>query len=243
RRGDRNLSLSPQSMGAGQTARPALFLRHFAPASGVAFLRVLRASSCPSCEAFPSSPSFACKFPNPSRSTPGRELAMRKTIAADLIFFITVPVWAAPPESRALVREVKDLGSPALPIYNQDFAVVRQMLPLDLNDGPNLISFTGATSRLEPDSVILRDPTGKRALQVMEQNYRNDPVNQALLLSMFEGQTIDFLVKNYNKPDEIVKGKVIRSGYIPGGGAMEPIIEVDGKVMFQLPGQPQFPSL
>ena len=54
-------------------------------------------------------------------------------------------------------------ADPALTIYNQDFAVVRETLPLDLQAGSNTIRFSGATAHLEPDSVILRDPTGKRA--------------------------------------------------------------------------------
>ena len=133
--------------------------------------------------------------------------------------------------------------APSLTIYNQNFAVVRQNVPLSLTSGLNHINFTGATARLEPDSVVLRDPSGKRVLQILEQNYRNDPVSQALLLSYYEGQTIDFLVKNYQRPDEIVKGKIVRSGYVPGGQATEPIIEVAGKLQFQLPGQPLFPAL
>jgi hypothetical protein len=49
-----------------------------------------------------------------------------------------------------------------------------------------------------------------------------------------------------------VHGKVIRSGYVPPGaynqgaynqGTSQPIIEVDGKLMFSLPGQPVFPGL
>ena len=35
-------------------------------------------------------------------------------------------------------------------------------------------------------------PGGKHSLQILEQNYRNDPVSQELLLSLFEGKTIDF---------------------------------------------------
>ena len=136
----------------------------------------------------------------------------------------------------------KDEGA-ALTIYNQNFAVVRQNVPLSLTSGLNHINFTGATARLEPDSVVLRDPSGKRVLQILEQNYRNDPISQALLLSYYEGQTIDFLVKNYQRPDEIVKGKIVRSGYVPGGQSTEPIIEVDGKLRFQLPGEPMFPAL
>src|SRR5207245_3884419 len=61
---------------------------------------------------------------------------------------------------------------PSLTIYNQNFAVVRQELPLNLKAGPNKIQVTDITMQLEPDSVILRDPSGKHPIQVLEQNYR-----------------------------------------------------------------------
>ena len=137
-------------------------------------------------------------------------------------------------------------AEPALTIYNQNFAVVRDAVPLDLKSGVNEVRFSGATAHLEPDSVILRDPSGKRALQILEQNYRNDPVSQELLLSLNEGKTIDFeneRMKDNTSVREIIPGKIIRSGYVPGGGAEQPIIEVAGKLQFTLPGQPFFPSL
>ncbi len=156
-------------------------------------------------------------------------------------------------------------AEPALTIYNQNFAVVRDTVSLDLKAGANDVRFTDTTMHLEPDSVILRDPAGKVRLHILEQNYRADPVSQALLLSLFEGKTIDFLVPNTDGKDEIVHGKIIRSGYVPhsaglqrynqqyyqqqmayannGTGMGEPIIEVDGKLRFTLPGQPLFPAL
>src|SRR5580700_8542278 len=78
-------------------------------------------------------------------------------------------------------------ADPALTIYNQNFAVIREILPLDLRTGNNTVRFSGATAQVEPDSVILRDPTGRRVVQVLEQNYRNDPVSQDLLLGLYEG--------------------------------------------------------
>jgi len=105
-------------------------------------------------------------------------------------------------------------ADPALTIYNQNFAVVRDTVPLDLKAGVNDVTFADTTAHLEPDSVILRDPSGKVALQILEQNYRNDPVSQDLLLSLFEGKTIDFLVKEEGKPDQTIQGKIIRSGYV-----------------------------
>jgi len=154
-----------------------------------------------------------------------------------------------------------DPAQPSLTIYNQNFAVVRQELPLELKSGVNSVRVTDITMHLEPDSVILRDPTGKQFIQVLEQNYRADPLSESLLLSLFEGKTIDFLVPRENKL-EIVPGKIIRSGYVPHnpiamrqygtqyyqaqmaqGGSEQPIVEVDGKVRFGLPGTPLFPAL
>ena len=137
-------------------------------------------------------------------------------------------------------------AEPALTIYNQDFAVVRDTVPLDLKSGVNNVRYADATMRVEPDSVILRDPAGKHSLQIWEQNYRNDPVTQELLLSLFEGKTIDFQnfrMKDNTQARELISGKVIRSGYVPGGGAEQPIIEVNGKLQFTLPGTPLFPDL
>ncbi len=136
---------------------------------------------------------------------------------------------------------------PALTIYNQNFFVAREYLPLDLKAGVNYVNYAGIAAHLEPDSVILRDPAG-RTLQILEQNYRNDPISQELLLSLYEGKTIDFQIS----PGNIVQGKVIRSGYIPSSyyaqgyqqpGNTQPIIEVNGLLRFGLPGEPQFPAL
>jgi hypothetical protein len=137
-------------------------------------------------------------------------------------------------------------AEPALTIYNQNFAVVRDSVPLDLQSGVNNVRYTDATAQVEPDSVILRDPSGGHSLQILEQNYRNDPVSQELLLSLNEGKTIDFeniRTKDNTQTREIIPGKIIRSGYVPGGDAQQPIIEVDGKLQFQLPGMPLFPDL
>ena len=150
-----------------------------------------------------------------------------------------------------------ETAGPSLTIYNQNFAVVRQEVPLELKSGTTSVRLTDITSQLEPDSVILRDPSGKRPLQVLEQDYRADPLSESLLLSLYEGKTIDFLVQRGDK-QETIPGKIIRSGYVPRdsmaqslyGGQYEqnpnpeqPIIEIEGKVRFGLPGTPEFPAL
>src|SRR5258708_2581151 len=155
---------------------------------------------------------------------------------------------------------VLDAADPALTIYNQNFAVVRDTVPLDLKPGVNRLRHTVLTARAEPDSVILRDPAGKINLQILEQNYLADPVSLENLLSFYEGRTIEFQLND----GKVVSGKIIRAGHAPTPGVpgtarqanmfanpgqpfynnlTQPLIESEGKLRFDLPGVPLFPSL
>jgi hypothetical protein len=151
----------------------------------------------------------------------------------------------------------------ALTIYNQSFAVVRQTLPLELKSGTNQVEITDITAHLEPDSVILRDLKSGRDLRILEQNYRSDVASQGRLLALYEGKVIEFLVPDKDGNRKLMPGKIIRSGYTPhsqaysaydqqyyqaqqayvAAGNGEPIIEIDGKLQFGLPGQLIFPAL
>ena len=144
----------------------------------------------------------------------------------------------------------------ALTIYNQNFAVVHERIKLELKPGVNEVKFAEVSAHLEPESVILRDFSGKTEFQILEQNFRNDPVDQSMMLSLFEGKEIDFLVTEPQKPDRVIKGRIVRSGYTAHdlkktgqsqktspGEPTEPIIEVDGQFQFRLPGTPLFPAL
>ncbi len=163
-----------------------------------------------------------------------------------------------------LAQTAKSIADqPSLTIYNQQFAVVRHTLPLDLKSGANHVEVTDISTHLEPASVILRPLDEGQKLQILEQNYRNDPISQELLLSLFEGQTIDFEQSLPNGGKKLVKGRIVRSGYVPHyaafqtygqqyyyaqqamvqSGSEQPIIEVDGHLQFSLPGQPLFPAL
>lgn len=146
----------------------------------------------------------------------------------------------------ATVLLVQVHAETSLTIYNKGFGVVREVVPLDLQQGVNQVRFADTTSHMEPDSVILRDPKSGVKLSILEQNYRADPVSSGLLLYLNEGKEIEFFVREPNKPDRIVKGKVIRSGYGQSHGrsdGFQPVIEAEGKIQFSLPGEPRFPAL
>jgi hypothetical protein len=177
---------------------------------------------------------------------------MRKNVGL-WTFVILMGAWGA----------AQQQDSPSLTIYKQNFAVVRQSVPLDLKAGINHALFSNITAHVEPESVVLRDPCGGH-LQILEQNYRNDPISEGLLLNLFDGKTLDFDAGNDPQGHLIiVQGRVIRSGYVPhyeayqrygqqyaqaqaarvSGGAGQPVIEVNGRLQFSLPGRPVFPSL
>ncbi len=159
---------------------------------------------------------------------------MKSLIWAVLLAAVSLPAQTVPVTS--------------LTVYNQDFGLVRQRIGLDLNAGINTVQFTDVTAHLEPDSVVLRDPLGKLSLQVLEQNYRADPISQEALLSLYEGKTIDFQIDK----DKVVKGRIVRSGYVPAvfrygqyqpPAFQQPLIDIDGQLRFGLPGTPLFPAL
>ena len=153
-----------------------------------------------------------------------------------------------------LLSSVALAADPSLTLYNQHFAVVREIIPLALKQGVNQIEFTGATAQLEPDSVMLRDPSGNRVLQILEQNYRADPVSVDALMVLYEGKTIEFQVRNGDRvetvparssaPDTPRPACSTPEPYGPQPAAVLPaIIEIGGKLRFDLPGVPVFPAL
>jgi hypothetical protein len=151
-----------------------------------------------------------------------------------------------------------------LTIYNQNFAAVKETRALQLTEGENEIRVTDITAHLEPESVILRDLRQPDSIRILEQNYESDPLSEGLLLSKSEGKVLDFEITEQNGARRIVKGRILRSGYVPHTAAFErygqqyqyaqaayanpqgggqPIVEVDGKIKFGLPGKPIFDSL
>jgi hypothetical protein len=144
-----------------------------------------------------------------------------------------------------------------LTIYNQDFAVARTQVQLDLHPGINEVSTNQVTTQLEPDSVVLRDSSlsdsAQPGFRILEQNYDAAVVTQDWLLQKYEGKTIDFALGNMLNPEGkvvpggLVQGKIIRAPQTNpneyGGYQQIPaLIEVDGKMQFQLPGTPLFPA-
>src|SRR5271170_2958586 len=103
-----------------------------------------------------------------------------------------------------------------LTIYNQNFGVVKERRSLALNKGENSVRITDITAHLEPDSVVLRDLGAGDQLKILEQDYESEPLSEQLLLGKMEGKEISFaLPSGFGAERKIVKGRILRSGYVP----------------------------
>ena len=147
-------------------------------------------------------------------------------------------------------------ADPALTVYNQQFAVVRETIRLDLKPGLNQVQFTGTSAQLEPQSVMLARFNRAASAAHPRAELPADPISLDALMKRYEGQTIDFQVHNGDRV-ETVSGKIVRASafvpaqslkaqppyYAPQPGVAQPIIEIAGKLRFDLPGTPLFPGL
>ena len=135
-------------------------------------------------------------------------------------------------------------AGPQVTIYNDGFATVKEDRTLSLAEGVSEVRVTDMSRALEPDSVMLRElsPT-PFGVKILEQSFINDPLTEGLLLYQMEGQTLRFEEKREDGTVKEHVGKLIRSGYVPGGGSEQPIVEEDGAVRFSLPGQPVFEGI
>jgi hypothetical protein len=162
--------------------------------------------------------------------------------------------------SASLSAQQQPAPAAALTIYNENFAVARSTIDLDLHPGINEVSTNQVTTQLEPDSVVLRDPAAaaqaRPSFQIVEQNYDAAVVTQDWLLNKYEGKTIQFAQGNTVGPDghvitgNTIEGKIIRAPRQPAPyeaqygnyQPSQPLIEINGQMQFQLPGIPLFPA-
>ena len=119
-------------------------------------------------------------------------------------------------------------------IYSRGFAVVQDAVSLNLVSGNNEVKLADVTNTINPSSVILLDAETQKPLVVTESKYLKPSYSENLMLSKFEERELEFLCG-----DKIIKGKLIQSSPTLSNDAL-PIVEIDGKIRYGLPGKPIF---
>lgn len=131
-------------------------------------------------------------------------------------------------------------------IYNDDFATVKDARLLIVTQGVTEVRIEDVSRLMEPDSVMLRELAGPKerlGVHVLEQSFVNDPLTEGLLLSQMEGRNVRFEDLRADGSLREIDATVVRSGYLPGGGMEEPIVQTEDGYRFALPGRPVFDAL
>ena len=85
-------------------------------------------------------------------------MQMRSAAVAGLAVFLFVAGNVTAQQSSDAKTTRQSDAATTLTIYNQDFALARSTVDLNLNAGTTEVTTTNVTRQLEPDSVVLRDP-------------------------------------------------------------------------------------
>ena len=130
--------------------------------------------------------------------------------------------------------------------------MVRQELPLDLKSGENQVNVNDITMHLEPDSVILRDPSGKHTVTGAGAELPRRSGFAVLLLSFMKAGPLISNCRDRSHDERESDSQRLHSARsisitdtarIIGAEQEEPIIEVAGQLRFGMPGTPVFPDL
>ncbi|NQV51094.1 MAG: DUF4140 domain-containing protein, partial [Candidatus Marinimicrobia bacterium] len=87
-------------------------------------------------------------------------------------------------------------AQPQLTIYNHGEALVKEQFSRQVPAGVSEIEIENVAETLNPSSVKL---SSKQELQVLEQNYRYDLVDQNKLLKKYLGAEVTVVLQNDNK--------------------------------------------
>ena len=95
--------------------------------------------------------------------------------------------------SAILAASVGQAASGAeLTVYNQGFALVKELRSLDLKNGVQTVSIEDVASMIETNSVGIRSVSAPGSFSVLEQNYQYDLISPTAILNKAVGQKVAF---------------------------------------------------
>lgn len=90
-----------------------------------------------------------------------------------------------------------------LTVYNQGFALVKEVRSLNLKEGRQTVGIEDVASMIDPTSVSMRSLSDPLGLHILEQNYQFDLISSASILNKSVGQRVRFLRTVGNVRDEL----------------------------------------
>lgn len=96
-------------------------------------------------------------------------------------------------------------------VYNQGFALVKEVRSFDLKEGRQVIAVEDVASLIETNSVGIKSLTDPNSFEVLEQNYQYDLINTQAILNKAVGQKIKLLRVLPNGAKETIEGTLMNA--------------------------------
>lgn len=116
-------------------------------------------------------------------------------------------------------------------VYNSDLALVREIRRIELPKGEFQLEFQDVPSRINPVTLLV-DSSGKRGLDLYEQNYEFDLMSQQKILLKYLGRELSWIQEDGSR----IRGTLL-------GISNGPVFEVDEEIVFEVPGRLALPAL
>ena len=129
--------------------------------------------------------------------------------------------------------------STSVTVYNNDFALVKDVKNFDLYEGSQKIEFTDVAAKIDPTSVLPKFLSDADKISILEQNYDYDLVNSSKLLQKYIGKDITIERQSSNSKKEQISGMLlaVNGGIILKTANDKIIINPAGEI--SLPGLPE----
>lgn len=100
-------------------------------------------------------------------------------------------------------------------IYNDNFAMVKDVRKISFDQGESTLYFTDVSSNIQTETVTFKSLKDPSSIRVYEQNYERNLVNTQGILSRYLEKNVDLFVE-LGSSSRRVSGKLLgyNSGYI-----------------------------
>ncbi|HVN49030.1 MAG TPA: hypothetical protein VMU30_09470 [Bacteroidota bacterium] len=123
-----------------------------------------------------------------------------------------------------------------LTIYNSDIALVREERTMTLSDGLNTVIVPDIPATIDGTSLHFSSLTEPKAVNVLEQNYQYDVLQQNKIYDKYIGKEVYFCKNNpITKIEDTIKATLLSYGPM--------IAEINGKIEMSPQGRLSLPSL
>lgn len=116
-----------------------------------------------------------------------------------------------------------------LTVYTQDLALVRDVRQMPLPRGEFALEFRGVPTRIQPATLLVETGPG---MAVLEQNYEFDLMSRDRILEKYVGHEVSWILEDGGR----LTGRLL-------GMAAGPVFEINGEIMFEVPGRIVLPRL